>query len=684
MRKISLTVSLVAVLMLAVGCEEKESGDGRGDVTLQLVDQGGRGSLSLETCGSAGTVYALMGASADVDVNLTLTPSVASVLSITSHNNGLFSPGSTFVSYSVKCASGASGEYVLNAVTRSSDASFDGLSSSMTLKCVVGSATCTDTGGSFDEPDCTQYPACESYEVCNAANGCKASGSAGVRIVPLSGLVTTESGGQDTFQIVLDSKPSSDVVIRFTSDDPEEGVISPSEIRFTPGNWSEVQTVNVVGVDDQEQDGDVTWHVKTEVTSEDQAYNGLVVAQLTVINEDNEVPGEAASFVIKYNKAVVTSPEIELWETGLTDSFTMVATAAPIDDVVVRLESLDEGEVRVVTDPIVFTKIAWNSAKKITVQGVSDGVVDGDQHVELRFVVTSNDPRYDGMKLPNVKVTVHDTDDDPTQAVRIRLMSANTTTGNDQSYDGGEGKRIFQAMKPDIVMIQEFNMETDTIDNFVRDTFGNNYNYYRGTGDIPNGIISRYPIIERGQWASPQVSNRGFNWAVIDIPGETDLLAISVHLSTESSKQVSEMANLNAKIPTVSEGRYVVLGGDFNTSTHNGMKNNLADAFPLHASYASDSSMWPMDQKGNINTNAKRSNPYDYVLTSDELFKLEVPVVIGEGTSHARSYAHGHVFDSRVYSNLGELSVVSPVEAGDSGALNMQHMAVIRDFLITP
>jgi hypothetical protein len=36
-------------------------------------------------------------------------------------------------------------------------------------------------------------------------------------------------------------------------------------------------------------------------------------------------------------------------------------------------------------------------------------------------------------------------------------MAANLSSGNNQSYDPGEGARIFQGLKPDIVMIQELN-----------------------------------------------------------------------------------------------------------------------------------------------------------------------------------------------------------------------------------
>ena len=524
-------------------------------------------------------------------------------------------------------------------------------------------------------PDCSVYPNCLLYAECDPT-ACAPSGTPAIRMAPLSNLVTNESGDAAAFQIVLGSRPSADVVILFRSSDETEGRLLQDTVTFTTENWDVPQYVTIEGVDDTDADGDIAYTVEAvSVTSTDPAYNNMLVASVRVTNKDNEPRPEPVSITVTHNKA--TSFELDLYETGLADTFTIMLEAEPAADVTIDIVSSDAGEMQILTPSVTFAQSAWRAIKTIRVQGVPDGTTDGDQAANVTFRVTSDDPRYDGYALDAIPVTVHDTDEEFTGPVTIRMMAANTTSGNNQSYDPGHGQRIFQALRPDIVMIQEFNMQSDTIDNFVRTTFGNAYNYYRGTGDIPNGIISRYPITSTGQWKSPKISNRGFNWAVIDIPGDKDLLAISVHLSTESGKQISEMASLQSQIPKQAEGRYVVLGGDFNTKSARVVKTNLNTAFPVNATLSDDD--WPCDQDGNRNTNAERENQYDYVLASDDLHVREVPIVIGEHT-----YPHGHVFDSRVYSKLGELDDVSPVQANDSGATNMQHMAVIRDFSFDP
>ena len=42
-------------------------------------------------------------------------------------------------------------------------------------------------------------------------------------------------------------------------------------------------------------------------------------------------------------------------------------------------------------------------------------------------------------------------------AQRIRIVAGNITSGNGQNYNEGHGIRIFQGLKPDIILIQEFN-----------------------------------------------------------------------------------------------------------------------------------------------------------------------------------------------------------------------------------
>lgn len=259
---------------------------------------------------------------------------------------------------------------------------------------------------------------------------------------------------------------------------------------------------------------------------------------------------------------------------------------------------------------------------------------------------------------------------------KLRIVAANLTTGNGQSWDPGHGKRILQGIHADVVLIQEFKYGDNTptaIRGFVDETFDPSFAYYRETGAmIPNGVISRYPIAEGGTWDDPEVMDRGFAWARIDLPGPKDLLAVSVHLlnsgtaGERNAEATALLGYINAQMPSMDA--LVVIGGDFNTQTRTESCYDTLDARFVTIG------PWPVDQKNNSNTNAKRQLPYDWVLASTALDPLEVPVVIG-----ANTFPNGLVVDTRVYNPIDDLS---PALSTDSAALNMQHMAVVRDFVI--
>ncbi|WP_225413549.1 endonuclease/exonuclease/phosphatase family protein [Stigmatella hybrida] len=253
---------------------------------------------------------------------------------------------------------------------------------------------------------------------------------------------------------------------------------------------------------------------------------------------------------------------------------------------------------------------------------------------------------------------------------RIRLMAANISSGNYQAYEA-PGIRLMQGAQPDIVMIQEFNYKSGSISDLVNTTFGPGFYYYQEAGaQIPNGIISRYPIIASGEWKDPEVDNRDFAWARIDIPGPKDLWVVSVHLltrnaTTRNTEAVSIVEKIKANVPA---GDYLAIGGDFNTDSRS------ESCFNTFKQVVDIDGPHPADKNGNSNTNASRGKPYDHVLVDADLRAYQTATVIG-----ASSFASGLVLDSRVYTPLSE---IAPVQQSDSAASNMQHMGVIKDFLV--
>lgn len=262
----------------------------------------------------------------------------------------------------------------------------------------------------------------------------------------------------------------------------------------------------------------------------------------------------------------------------------------------------------------------------------------------------------------------------------LRMVAANVTSGNYQRYES-PGTNILTALRPDVVAIQEFKFASPTgkgtntpaaFREMVDACFGTNFSYYRETGydsGIPNGVISRWPIVASGSWDSPQVPDRGYAWAQIRPPGTNDLYVVSVHLHTASSgSRATEAGVIKSNIQLFfPPSAWVIVAGDFNTDSR------TETAVTTFKTFLSDQPI-PADQSGNANTSAPRSKPYDYVLPSFSLTNFLIATVMGTQT-----HPTGLVFDSRVYSPLAE---VTPVLSTDSGAVNMQHMAVAKDLRI--
>lgn len=260
----------------------------------------------------------------------------------------------------------------------------------------------------------------------------------------------------------------------------------------------------------------------------------------------------------------------------------------------------------------------------------------------------------------------------PEDGAKIRLAAANLTSSG-QKY-GDPGIRILRGIKADVVMLQEMNYLTSAdadIRAFVTAAFGAQYEYVRGPqAEIPNGIASRFPIRASGSWLDTEVGNRTFVWARIDIPGPTDLYAISVHFLTSGSAKRDVEAKLvvdqvRANVPS---GAWVALGGDFNTD--NRAEPAVGSLSPVFATGAP----YPVDGIGNGNTSANRSKPYDWVLVDRALDTCKVPSVVGTST-----FLSGMVVDTRVHAPLSD---IAPALATDSEASEMQHMAVVRDFVV--
>lgn len=269
--------------------------------------------------------------------------------------------------------------------------------------------------------------------------------------------------------------------------------------------------------------------------------------------------------------------------------------------------------------------------------------------------------------------------------VKLRVMAANLTSGTKQSYTPSHGIRIMRGLKADIILTQEFNYDSATLGSgtpeaikemvsrvlgtFLGPSKGYYYRESEPTDQIPNGIISRYPIIASGEWEDAELPNRDFAWARIKLPNGREVLAVSVHLySKKSQGRENEARALVAKIKSESKPNdLIVLGGDFNTKSENESAIKILCEVVCEAQSA-------RDPKGSSNTNMNGKYPYDWVFVNKAMQEEMVPTKIGP-----HEFPTGLIFDSTTFPAL---HLVKPISIQDSRAPGMQHLGVVKDFVI--
>ena len=254
---------------------------------------------------------------------------------------------------------------------------------------VTGAATSTDETYAGVDPD--------DVSVTNTDDD-----SAGVTVAPTTGLVTTESGGQATFTVVLNTEPTGDVTIDLSTTATDEVSIDQARLTFTMANWAAPQTVTLTGVNDDLADGGQPFTIAlAAIVSPDANYNGVDPADVMGTNTDNDSPGVTLSRIT----GLVTT------EAGGEDTFTIVLNSEPTADVTFAVSSSDTGEGTVSPATVTFTSDNWNAPRTVTATGEDDDRQDGDQPYQIVIgAATSGDAGYMGMDPPNVSAVNNDDD----------------------------------------------------------------------------------------------------------------------------------------------------------------------------------------------------------------------------------------------------------------------------------
>ncbi|MDE0675022.1 MAG: hypothetical protein OXI06_08095, partial [bacterium] len=208
-----------------------------------------------------------------------------------------------------------------------------------------------------------------------------------------------ESGGDDSYTVVLDSEPTHSVMVAVSAsgsgaliDGPDTSMaFTASEtLMFTTSNWNTAQTVNVKGANDDidNPNNRRTVSITNNPSSSDTKYNALTTETVTATVTDDDTAG------ITISKNTVTVSEDGA---TTTDSYTVKLGSQPTHSVSVavtagsgaEIDGPDTSMAFTASETLMFTTSNWNTAQTVRVRGANDDI---DNPNNRRTVSITNNP----------------------------------------------------------------------------------------------------------------------------------------------------------------------------------------------------------------------------------------------------------------------------------------------------
>ena len=126
---------------------------------------------------------------------------------------------------------------------------------------------------------------------------------------------------------------------------------------------------------------------------------------------DSEDSGDSGGSSSTSGVFVISAISGSTTEAGGTATFTVNLNSQPSANVSIAISSSDTTEGTVSPSSIIFTSSNWNSAQTVTVTGVDDTAVDGNQGYTIVLgVASSADSSYSGLDPADVSVSNTDND----------------------------------------------------------------------------------------------------------------------------------------------------------------------------------------------------------------------------------------------------------------------------------
>ena len=199
-------------------------------------------------------------------------------------------------------------------------------------------------------------------------------------------LQVVEAGNFGVASIVLHRRPITAVTVSVSTSDVSQLTVTPTEITFTPDNWSLPQSVTVNTIDDQTSEGTKQYSLIATVTS-GIAFSELGDETLPVTVVDDDVP------MIELQETDGTTLVTEF---GLNDHFSLSLGTKPLSSVQISIDGSQVAEALFEPSVLTFTPDNWDQPQVVTVSTPLD--FDADLHqigsVYINVDDAQSDPVY--------------------------------------------------------------------------------------------------------------------------------------------------------------------------------------------------------------------------------------------------------------------------------------------------
>ena len=228
--------------------------------------------------------------------------------------------------------------------------------------------------------------------------------TAGVTIAPTT--LTLREGSSDTYTVKLDSQPSASAMVMVTAPLGTDVSTDRRSLRFTRTTWNVAQTVNVTAATDADAVADDEVTISHSVSGG--GYGSVSVEDVEVTVTEIDTVG------------VTLTPATLTLREDSTDSYTVVLSTQPTDDVTVAIMAPAGTDVSVDKASLTFGTNTWYVAQTVAVTAAddadaeSDADVGGGETLAVTGVIHDND-------MPEVEVSFGSDSYEVTEGETVRI-----------------------------------------------------------------------------------------------------------------------------------------------------------------------------------------------------------------------------------------------------------------------